>query len=164
MLIFGIFTKTKQMNPAIIHQSLYESDYLLWTQSTIAKLKARDFEQVDIDNLIEEIEDLGRSEKREILNRLATLLEHLLKRIYVPIPDCFRGWENTIAEQCRQIKRSMKVSPSLGLYFAEIFDYAFEDALQEVRREEGYRSIKFPDTWQFSRDLEAILNTDFWDR
>jgi hypothetical protein len=67
-LIFGIFNQTKQMTPTIIDKSLYDSDYLLWTQSTIAKLKARDFEQVDVDHLIEEIEDLGRSEKREILN------------------------------------------------------------------------------------------------
>jgi hypothetical protein len=150
------------MTQAIAHKSLYDSDFLLWTQDTITKLRVRDFDHVDLDNLIEEIESLGKSDKKEILNRLATLLEHLLKRMYVDLPDCFNGWENTIAEQRRQIKRSLKLSPSLAPYFAEIFDYAFEDALHEVRREEGYKSINFPDTWQFSRDLDSMLNVDFW--
>jgi len=150
------------MTQAIAQKSLYDSDFLLWTQDTIAKLRIGDFDHVDLDNLIEEIESLGKSDKKEILNRLATLLEHLLKRIYVDLPDCFNGWENTIAEQRRQIKRSLKLSPSLASYFAEIFDYAFEDALYEVRREEGYKSINFPSTWQFSCDLDSMLNVDFW--
>jgi hypothetical protein len=49
------------MTQTVARKSLYESDYLLWVQETIAKLKARDFDRVDFENLIEEIEDLGRS-------------------------------------------------------------------------------------------------------
>ncbi|WP_271252591.1 DUF29 domain-containing protein [Pseudanabaena sp. Chao 1811] len=62
---------------------------MLWTEETAAKLKARDFDHVDLENLIEEIESLGRSEKKEVRNRLKTLLEHLIKRIYVDMP---RHW------------------------------------------------------------------------
>ncbi|MEI6063788.1 MAG: DUF29 domain-containing protein [Pseudanabaena sp. ELA748] len=57
-------------------KSLYESDYLLWIQETIAKLKNRDFENLDLENLIEEIEYLGRSQRKELESHLATLLAH----------------------------------------------------------------------------------------
>ncbi len=58
------------MTQAISRKSLYESDFLLWTQDTVAKLKARDFDHVDLENLIEEIESLGKSDKKEIRSRL----------------------------------------------------------------------------------------------
>jgi hypothetical protein len=142
---------------------LYDLDYLQWVEDIANKLRARDFEHLDIENLIEEIEDLGISEKKELLNRLATLLEHLLKRIYIDMPQEFNGWERTIREQRRQIKRAVKFSPSLGPLFDQFFDEAFGDALDEVQKEKGYKSIQFPDTWQFSRDIDVMLNIDFWE-
>jgi len=57
--------------------SLYEEDFLLWSEDTTAKLKARDFEHLDLENLIEEVESLSRSERSQLLNRLIVLLEHL---------------------------------------------------------------------------------------
>lgn len=143
--------------------SLYERDYHEWVEDVVNKLRARDFERLDLENLIEEVESLGISDKNEILSRLATLLEHLLKRIYVDMPQEFNGWERTIREQRRRIKRSLKISPSLARFFVEVFDYAFVDALDEVRQENGYKSVTFPDTWQFSRDIDAILNINFWE-
>ncbi len=143
--------------------TLYDRDFYQWVQETTEKLKTKDFEHVDLENLIEEIESLGTSERSEILNRLATLLEHLLKRIYISMPQEFNGWERTIREQRRQIKRTLKTSPSLKNYFAEIFDYAYQDALDEVLSEKGYKSVKFPNTWQFNRDIESMLNVDFWE-
>ncbi len=143
--------------------SLYDRDYLQWVEDIAHKLRTRDFDHLDIENLIEEIEDLGKSEKKELLNRLTTLLEHLLKRLYVNMPQEFSGWERTIREQRRQIKRSIKFSPSLALLFYQFFDDAFDDALEEVRKEKGYKSVQFPDTWNFSRDIDAILNIDFWE-
>ncbi|MBD2152707.1 DUF29 domain-containing protein [Pseudanabaena sp. FACHB-1277] len=80
------------MTQTIIHKShetLYETDFLLWTEETVAKLKARDFDHVDLENLIEEIESLRKSDKKEIKSRLTTLLTHLLKRIYVNMPQEF---------------------------------------------------------------------------
>ena len=86
------------MTQTIARKSLYESDYLLWIQETITQLKAGDFEHLDIENLVEEIEDLGRSQRKELESRLKTLIEHFLKRIYVNMPYCFNGWEDTIRE------------------------------------------------------------------
>ncbi len=151
------------INTTIARVKLYDRDYLQWVEDIANKLRARDFDHLDIENLIEEIEDLGKSEKKELLNRLATLLEHLLKRIYIDMPQEFNGWERTIREQRRQIKRAIKFFPSLAPLFDQFFDEALKDALDEVRNEKCYKSIQFPDTWQFSRDVDVMLNTDFWE-
>jgi len=143
--------------------TLYDRDYLLWTEETIAKLKARDFEHVDIENLIEEIESLGKSEKQELENRLETLLAHLLKRIYINMPDCFNGWENTIREQRRRITLRLRKTPSLKNYWDEAIDDAWFLALGLVKDEYSTKGYQFPDTWQFSRDIDSMLNVDFWE-
>jgi hypothetical protein len=148
------------MTQTVARKSLYESDYLLWAQETIAKLRARDFDHVDLDNLIEEIEDLGRSYRDELESRLDVLLAHILKRLYVPLADDYNGWERTIREQRKQIKRRLAKSPSLKNYLTEIFDEIWRDALNEVR--EDYPQYDFPDLWQFDRDIDSLLNHNFW--
>jgi hypothetical protein len=140
---------------------LYNRDYLLWTEDIVNKLRAKDFDRLDLENLIEEIEDLGRSEKKQLKNRLATLLEHLLKRLYVDMPQEFNGWERTIREQRRRIKFELEDSPSLKPIWGKCFDSAWRFALETVR--DDYPEYQFPGTWQFSSDVETILNDVFWD-
>jgi len=149
------------MTQLVTRKSLYDSDYLLWTQETVAKLKARDFENVDLDNLFEEIESLGKSERKEIKSRLTVLLEHLLKRMYVDMPDCLSSWENTISTQRNDIELTLMDSPSLKAMWDESFDIAFKLALRSVRK--NYKAYQSPDTWQFSRDINTMLNVDFWE-
>ena len=141
--------------------SLYEQDYLLWIEDTVHKLQTRDIKGLDFDNLIEEIESLGRSQKHELENRLGELFEHILKRTYVNIPECYRGWVESIDKQRVSIKRLLKQAPSLKPYFSQVFDEVYEDTLKIVRR--GYPQCKFPDTWPFSCDIDAMLNVDFWE-
>lgn len=148
------------MTQTIARKSLYESDYLLWTQETIAKLKAKDFDHVDFESLIEEIEDLGRSYRDELESRLDILLSHILKRLYVPLVNDYNGWERTIREQRKQIRRRLEKSPSLKNYLPEIFDKIWQDALKEVR--EDYPQNSFPDLWQFDRDIDTLINGNFW--
>jgi hypothetical protein len=76
---------TQIVTATVIKKSLYESDYLLWLQETIAKLRAREYDHLDFANLIEEIEDLGRSYRGELESRLDVPLSHILKRLYVPL-------------------------------------------------------------------------------
>jgi hypothetical protein len=154
---------TQAITQRVVEKSLYESDYLLWTEDMVAKLKVKNFDQVDIENLIEEIESLGRSEKREIKSRLKILLEHLLKRIYINMPDCFNGWENTIEEQREEIIEELMDSPSLKRFWDELFDLSWQGALRKVRKEYQPKGFKFPDQWQFSRDINSILNINFWE-
>ncbi len=141
--------------------SLYDLDLNLWLETAIAQLKIGDFHNLDVENLIEELEGLSGSNKRELENRLERLIEHILKRCYVDMPDCYRGWLLTIFDQRRDIKKLLKQSPSLKRYFEQVFDECFEGSLNRAKIE--YSQCQFSDTWQFSNDIEDILNIDFWD-
>jgi len=141
--------------------SLYEQDYLLWIEDIVHKLRNRDIEGLDIDNLIEEIESLGRSDKRELESRLRELLELMLKQTYINMPDCYRGWVESIIKQRIALEALLEDSPSLKPYFVKVFDKAYTDTLKIVRK--SYPQCEFPDTWPFSCDIEAMLNVDFWE-
>ncbi len=154
---------TQAITRKSLNASLYETDFLLWTEETVAKLKARDFEHVDLENLIEEIESLGKSDKKEIKSRLTTLLAHLLKRIYVNMPQEFNGWERTIRNQRTDLELALMDSPSLKTIWNDAFDIAFRLALRDVRDEYEKKGYQIPDQWQFSRDIEAMLSVKFWD-
>jgi hypothetical protein len=75
--------------------------------------------------------------------------------------DCYRGWVESIDKQRVALKRLLKQAPSLKPYFHQVFDEVYTDTLKIVRR--GYPQCEFPDTWPFSRDIEAMLNVDFWE-
>ena len=81
--------------------TLYDTDFYLWIQHTVEALKQQDWDRVDWDNLIEEVESMGRSEKRELKSRLLVILEHLLKLMFWESekPQNARGWRNTVIEQ-----------------------------------------------------------------
>ena len=149
------------MTQAITNKSLYESDFLLWTQDTVAKIKARDFDHVDFENLLEEIEALGNSYLDELESCLETLIEHCLKRLYVDMPQEFNGWERTIREQRRRLKRRLQKTPSLKTIWDESVLEAFEFALETVR--DDYAQYQFPDTWQFGGDIDTMLSVNFWE-
>ncbi len=140
--------------------TLYERDLDLWFENAIAQLKAGDFQNLDVENLIEELEGLTGSHRREVESRLIRLIEHILKRCYVKMPDCYRGWEVTIINQRGKLKRLLKQSPSLKRHFLQSFDESFAEALEIVRTE---YDTDFPDTWQFSRDLDTMLSAKFWE-
>lgn len=142
-------------------KSLYEEDFLLWSEDTAAKLKVRDFENLDLENLIEEVESLGRSNRKELSSRLIRLLEHLLKRIYVNLPENYRGWEDTIRHQRLELQLLIKDSPSLKTIWSERLEQAWEIALKNVRK--GYKNDVFPDRFPYSTDVESILDRDFWE-
>ena len=128
------------------NNNLYEKDYHLWLDQTIAHLKHRQFEQLDIANLIEEIEGLNRRDRRQLYNRLVRLYEHQLKLDYwhEEKERNERGWRLTIVEQSRQIRLLLEDSPSLKNYLAEIRDRAYQDALENVLIMTGL-SARFPE-------------------
>ncbi|MFM7885414.1 MAG: DUF29 domain-containing protein [Pseudanabaena sp.] len=145
--------------------SLYELDLNLWLETAIAQLKMGDLQNLDVENLIEELEGLAGRDRRELKSRLATLIEHLLKRCYVKSEYDYAGWVETIDRTRNAIRDILKQSPSLKNYVKnpELFQEAFDDALRIVRRNQGYKSVHFPDKWQFSHDIDDILNIDFWE-
>lgn len=140
--------------------SLYEQDILLWAEETVAKLKARDFDQLDVENLIEEIEALGISQKKELISRLIVLLEHLLKRLYVNLFNDYNSWERTIRTQRGELEVLLDAVPSLSTRWETSFDKAWQIALKNVHKE--YPQTDLPPFWTYSRSLEEMLDRDFW--
>lgn len=110
--------------------NLYETDYNQWIEETIKKLQERDFETVDWENLIEEVADLSRRQKRKLENLLTRLLEHLLKLGYWKSERQYNDghWKAEIRSFRKQINREIKASPSLKLYLREIFEECYQDA------------------------------------
>lgn len=140
---------------------LYDSDFNLWIEDALVKLRARDIDNLDWENLIEEIETLGKSEKHEVENRSEVLLIHLLKRQYIPAIDYYRVWELTIIEQRKRLARRFKQSPSLRNYFLEVLPEIYADALELIRTE--YPHIQFPDDCPFPMDIDFLLLKKFWE-
>ena len=145
--------------------TLYDRDLNLWLEEAIAKLKAGDFQNLDVANLIEELEGLAGRDRRELENRLTTLMEYLLKRLYVKSEYDYAGWVRTINRTRMEIYKILRQSPSLKNYAnsPELFQDAFDDALKLMRSDPDYKSVNFPNTWLFSRDIDDILNVDFWE-
>jgi len=142
-------------------KSLYETDYALWLDRTIANLKERKLDSIDWENLIEEVESLGKSDKRELESRLTNLFEHLLKRKYVNLPECFRGWVNTITREQQEISKIIKSSPSLANYMNQNIEACWKDGLKRVTRE--YYEINFPTYNPFPSDPDRLLNDVLWE-
>ena len=139
--------------------TLYEEDFALWIEKTVSQLKAGDFTNIDLENLIEEVESLGRQDKRELENRLTTLLEHALKRRYVLSPDYYRGWENTLKRTQKELKKILRDSPSLRNYFLAMLTECYRDAIDNL--EDDYGSM-FPESCPFSEITEVLLTEKFW--
>src|ERR1700740_707167 len=97
----------------------YEHDYHAWLTRQAALLAERRFAELDLDNLIDEIQALARSEKREIENRLNVLLVHLLKWAHQPAQRS-GGWASTIIEQRARLLKRLQESPSLRGYPGEV--------------------------------------------
>jgi len=144
---------------------LYKQDLNLWLEQAIAQLKSGQLKELDIENLIEELEGLAGRDRRELKNRLTTLLEHLLKRCYVESEYDYAGWQITIIRNRIEIENILEQSPSLKHYLnsPELFENAYNSALRLVRAESDYKSVNFPNSWQFGSDIDAILSVDFWE-
>ena len=142
-------------------KNLYNQDFALWIEATVKQLKSGDLSQVDLENLIEEVESLGKSQRKAVDNFLTRLLEHLLKRCYVVLPDCYRGWEIEIRNFRKELKKEFKYSPSLKRFMIEILEECYREALEAMK--EDYPDSNFPDICPFAEDIDGLLNHKFWE-
>lgn len=139
---------------------LYQQDLALWLADTVQKLRAGALSDLDVEHLIEELEGLAGRDRSELENRLDVLLSHALKRCYVKSAEDYRGWEITLREQQKRLRRLLKQSPSLKNYLNEVFDEVWQDAVSDLCK--AYPEVVFPAQFPFSRDLETLLTTEFW--
>jgi len=137
----------------------YESDFYTWTQEQAGLLKSGHFKEIDLDNLIEEIESMGRSEKRELESRLTVLLLHLLKWKYQPVRRG-RSWELSIDEQRMQFLRVLKDNPGLKNQLEEVLMDAYEIAVIKAAKETSLDKNAFPTSCPW--DLPTITKKEFY--
>jgi hypothetical protein len=138
---------------------LYNLDFYGWTQEQAKLLQEGKWDCLDIPNLVEEIESLGRRERQELENRLGVLLGHLLKWEFQP-ENRSKSWVATIREQRRGILRLLKESPSLKPFIPEALENAYKDALDLAVRETSLDYENFPE--ECSYVLEQVLEDNFF--
>jgi hypothetical protein len=140
----------------------YDQDFALWVEQTISQLKTQHYQQIDWEHLIEEVESLGKSQRSAVRSYLVQLLEHLLKRCYVAIPDCYRGWEIEIRNFRQSIAFELEDSPSLKNFIPEIVPKCYRIALESVK--ESYPSASLPEQCPFFENMSDLLGKKFWQR
>ncbi len=139
-------------------QSLYERDFYQWIEETSHLLEEGKFAQLDIQNLVEELQTMGRSEKRAIRSNLTVLLHHLLKWKYQPNKQS-SSWVYTIREHRKRIKDLLRDSPSLSNYLVDALPECYEEARYRATRDTKLPINTFPVDCIFS--LEVTLEREF---
>lgn len=139
-------------------KSLYETDFYAWTQQQIHSLKQQAWQNLDVENLVEELADLGRRERQELRNRLSVLLGHLLKWQFQPERRS-NSWLATIREQREQLNLLLTENPSLQPYLPEILSLAYRQGLNLAVRETDLPYATFPADCPYSlaEALETVL-------
>ncbi len=114
----------------------YNQDFRAWLLHNAALLRERNFTAIDADNIAEELETMGRSEKRELVSRLSVLIAHLLKWRSQAVRRS-RSWRNTIATQRLDIEELLEDSPSLSHDLEEQLTRAYSKAMLLAEQETG---------------------------
>ena len=139
--------------------SLYDTDFYAWANAQATLLRSGSLATADVEHIAEEIESMGRSEKRELLSRLAPLLMPLLKWQVQPM---LRGnsWRATIKVQRREIARHLADNPSLSARLPEVLGDAYGDAVLLAARDTGLAESAFPasNPWTFAE----VMDDGFW--
>ncbi|HFD33232.1 MAG TPA: DUF29 domain-containing protein [Gammaproteobacteria bacterium] len=137
----------------------YEGDLYTWSLEQAALLRERKFDQIDLEHIIEEIEDMSKSERRALQSFLETLLMHLLKWQYQPAYQG-RSWKFTIIEQRKRIESHLQENPGLKGKLVELTEKAYSYALTGAVRETGLDVNVFPQEcpWEY----EQFISDNFW--
>ena len=137
----------------------YETDVVAWANEQASLIRAGQFELLDLEHIAEEIEDVGKSEQRELASRMAVLLAHLLKWQFQPERRS-NSWVRTIKNQRERIALAMRRTPSLKSTLADA-DWQREmwlDGIAQAENETGFNA--FPDAcpWPW----ESVLDSEFF--
>lgn len=137
----------------------YDRDFYAWANEQAALLRSGRLSEADIEHVAEEIESMGKAEKRELVSRLTILLLHLLKWRFQP---GLRGasWRNSVRVQRIALAAHLADNPSLKSVLADAVTDAYRVARIEAETETGLTETTFPEVcpWAFDR----MMADDFW--
>lgn len=129
---------------------LYDQDFYLWTEVTAALLKSKQFEQLDLANLIEEVESLGRNDRDKLISSLKVLLAHLLKWQFQPTKRT-KSWADTIDRERDNIAEYLEDIPSLEQFLVdEWIEKAYQRGLKTAIKETELDKLVFPSQCPYS--------------
>jgi len=149
----------KQRKEALVEApNLYEKDFYAWSRESARLMRERKFSELDIENIAEEIEAMGKRDKRELASRLSSLLMHLLKWRY-EAEYRSRSWKLTIMNQRAEIAGLLKDSPSLSHKLPDMIAGAYSRAKKTAALETGLPAATFPEACPYSQD--EILDAEF---
>ncbi|BBD65462.1 hypothetical protein NIES4072_08630 [Nostoc commune NIES-4072] len=136
----------------------YKADFNLWIEQTAQLLRSHRWQEVDVEHLIEEVEGLGKSERRSIASQLTRLLLHLLKWQYQPQRRS-DSWLDSITDSRTQIELAIEDSPSLKGYPTEQLEESYQRARRQAAKQTGILVSVFPEECLYS--LELVLDEDW---
>ncbi len=142
-----------------MNEPLYDIDYYAWTQRQVELIRKRRWEELDLANLLEELEEMGKSSKRVLESRLEILFMHLLKWQFQP-ENQSNSWKASIIEQRRKLEKLLKENPSLKPKLADIVGEIYEDARISASKETNLPLNAFPEIMPFT--YEQAMNHHFW--
>lgn len=141
------------------NSELYETDFHAWTIEQAQFLREGSWDSLDVPNLIEEIESLGKQERQKLRNRLAILFGHLLKWEFQPSHRS-NSWLGTIKEQRRRIIELLEENPSLKPYLPEAKEKPYLDGLDLAVQETSMSYKLFPSECPY--ELNQALDFNFF--
>jgi Domain of unknown function DUF29 len=141
------------------HLATYDSDFYLWSAGQAALIREGKFEQLDVENVAEEIESLGRSDRKSLISQLQRLTAHLLKWQFQPSRRS-KSWRLSIFSAREEIGVLVEDSPSLNEALSSGLDKAYLSARKRAALETGLADKIFPVSCPYSPS--QILDEDFW--
>lgn len=142
-----------------MEEQLYQTDFYSWTQQQAELIRQGRLGELDLDNILEEIESMGRSEHRQLSHRLDVLLMHLLKWAYQPTHRS-SSWKGSIEEQRFRLRKVIKNNPGLKPEIPSSMEEAYQVARISAFKETGMPKESFPkeSPWSF----EQVMDDGFW--
>ena len=137
----------------------YEEDFYGWAMAEANLLRQRRLDDLDFEHLIEELESMGASERRELVSRLAQLLMHLLKWQFQPALQG-KSWKVTLREQRRAVRRIVRDNPSLKSILSQSLADSYEDSQVFIRKETPIDLKLLPTECPYT--FEQMMNDEFY--
>ncbi|HAC63397.1 MAG TPA: DUF29 domain-containing protein [Cyanothece sp. UBA12306] len=153
-----------------LYEKLYQLDFNQWREVIIKHIKERNFQEIDWENLLIELEDMGKSEKRAFISNLTILIAHLLKlMVQKDAPDSMKGsWYTSVTEHRFRIQKDLEENPSFKAYLAEEIIKAYQDG-RKLAIKEGQKArfcVRKPSLEEYPNQcpftIEQLLDEDFY--